>query len=127
MSYVLGPRSYEVGTGGVESFRIVQLDGEKVILNSAAGTPIGFATTYAAEGERVSVQHLGVDGTWELETAGAVSALDLVFAADEGRIQILPSEAGTYRKIGIALKSAASAGEIIEVLPYDFHATVTVT
>ncbi|MDY0164763.1 DUF2190 family protein [Desulfobotulus sp.] len=126
MSFVLGPRSYEVGTGGVESFRIVQFDGGKVVLNSAAGTPIGFATTYAAEGERVSVQHLGVDGTWELETAGALSALDLVFAADGGRIQALPSEAGTYRKIGIALNSAASAGEIIEVLPYDFHASVTV-
>jgi hypothetical protein len=126
MSFVLGPRSYEVGTGGVESFRIVQFDGGKVVLNSAAGTPIGFATTYAAEGERVSVQHLGVDGTWELETAGAVTAGGLVFAADQGRIQALPATAGTYRKIGIALKSAASAGEIIEVLPYDFHATVTV-
>lgn len=126
MSFVLGPRSYEVGTGGVESFRIVQFDGDKVILNSAAGTPIGFATTYALEGERVSVQHLGVDGTWELETAGAVTAGGFVFAADQGRIQALPASAGTYRKIGIALKGAAGEGEIIEVLPYDFHASVSV-
>lgn len=127
MSFVNGPRAYGVGTGGVEAFRMVKLSGVSVILNSVDGNPIGSVSTAVPEGELVSVRSIGADGTVELETGGAVPAGADVFAADGGKVQVLPTTAGTYRRIGIALKAAAAEGEIIEILPYDYHATETVS
>jgi len=109
---------------------LVKLSSGKVIENTATATddPIGVAEyEAAADGDVVAVRLLNTEGTVEMVAAGAITSGVEVYAAADGKIQALPAGAGTYRKIGIALEAATADGEIIEVLPYDYQATTTVS
>lgn len=130
--YNKGPKTFQLGTGGGIRNRLAKLDGGFAVLNTAdsADEPVGSIVGMdgdGAAGDFAAVQFLKDDGTMQLEAAGAIDNFADVFAAADGRIQALPTEAGTYRKIGKALQAASGEGSIIEVLPYNFHATETVS
>lgn len=129
MAYTNGPKTFQVGTGGVDPDCLVKLSSGKIVANTAAATddPIGVALGEKSADDYAAVQFLSKDGTVELKSSGAITQNADVYAAADGEIQALPSAAGTYRKIGIALEAASGDGSIIEVLPYDFHATETVS
>ena len=48
-------------------------------------------------------------------TAGAVTVGTMVYTAASGRVQSLPSAAGTYYAVGIALQTATASGDEILV------------
>ncbi|MBA2881828.1 hypothetical protein HNR65_002159 [Desulfosalsimonas propionicica] len=130
--YNKGPKTFPIGTGGGVRNRLVKLAGGTVVLNTATATdaPIGAIVGMdgdGAEGDFAAVRFLKDDGTQELEAAGAADAGADAYAADQGRVQALPSTAGDYRKIGKFLQAASGAGSLIEVLPYDWHHVETVT
>ena len=129
MSWINGPRTFQSGSGGVTACRLVKLSSGKIVLNTATATddPIGVALSDALENDYSGVQFLAKDGTVELCAAGAITAGAEVYAAASGKVQALPAAAATYRKIGIALGAASGDGAMIEVLPYDYQATTTIS
>jgi hypothetical protein len=125
-----GPKTFTIGSGGASANRLVKLDSDgDVIHNTATSSddPIGVTLGYGDEGDDVAVEFLAKDGTLEIEAAGAIELGAEVFAAAAGKVQELPDAHATYRKIGKALQAASGSGSVIEVLPYDFQATVTVS
>jgi hypothetical protein len=129
MQFSNGPKTFTAGSGGVTSDTLVKLSGADVVLNTATATdePVGVAQGVAEDGEDVTVRPLNQSGTVQMTAAGAITAGADVYAAASGKIQALPATAGTYKKIGKALIAASGDGSVIEVLPYDFHATETVS
>ena len=124
-----GKKTFIAGIGGVIANTLLKLASGAVVSNTVTETdnPIGVALGHADAGVDVAVELINTAGTVELTASGAITADADVYADDAGKIQALPAAAGTYRKIGIALEAASGDGSIIEVLPYDFHATTTVS
>ncbi|MBO7391128.1 MAG: DUF2190 family protein [Verrucomicrobia bacterium] len=84
----------------------------------ASAMPLGIITDEAsAAGETVAVELLGaIPGTIRAVAAGAVSAGEAVYTAASGRVQSLPSAAGTYYQVGVSLTAAAASGDEIEII-----------
>ena len=120
--------SLEAGVDLV-NHRLVKLSGGQAVYNTAAGTdnPVGATKLNAKSGDDVSIHPMNKEGTMEICAAGAISRGADVFAAADGKIQALPAGAGTYRRIGMAMAAASGDGSIIEVLPYGYTDTETVT
>jgi len=120
-------RPYIAGIGGVLAKRLVQLSGETVIHNTAAATDDAIGVTeFSADVDLdVTVCHLG-DDTLEITAATAFAAGVDVFAAADGKVQVLPVAGGTYRRVGKSLEAATADGDIVEILPYNDGKTVTV-
>jgi len=116
-------------SAAVSAKRLVKLSTGTAIHNTATATddPVGVACYAAASGDDVAIRLLTEPGTFEMVAAGAISLGADVYAAADGEIQAVPTAAGTYRKIGIAMEAATADGDFIEVLPYDQYATTTVT
>lgn len=127
MPYNEGILTFTTGAD-VVAHRLVKLSSGNVIHNTATATddPIGVTERDADSGDNVAVKPVNYSGTVEITAAGAISQGADVYAAAAGKVQALPTAAGTYRKIGIALEAATADGDIIEILLYDFHATETV-
>jgi len=129
MQHVNGPKTFDIGTGGVSANRLVKLsDAATVVHNTGTSTDdyVGVTSSYGDAGERVGVDLINKNGTVELTAAGAITAGAAVYAADAGKIRALPVTAGTYRRVGKALAAASGDGSIIEVLIYNPHGTTTV-
>ena len=79
---------------------------------------LGIITDEASTaGETVAVELLGaIPGTIRAVAAGAVSAGEAVYTAASGRVQSLPSAAGTYYQVGVSLTAAAASGDEIEII-----------
>lgn len=129
MQFNNSPKAFTVGTGGVYANRLVKLSSGTVVLNTATSTddPIGVALRDGSAAEVVSVELINKEGTIEMTAAGAITSGAVVYAAASGKVQALPAAAATYLKIGIALEAASADGSIIEVLPYDYTSTTTVS
>lgn len=127
--YNIGIKGFTVGTGGVTEGALVKLSSGAVVLNTATATddPIGVSMDTKSAADVVAVQFLKSGGSYEMIAAGAISADAKVYAAADGKVQALPTDAGTYRQIGIALEAATAAGDVIEVLPYGINETATVS
>ena len=84
----------------------------------ASAMPLGIITDEAsAAGETVAVELLGaIPGTIRAVAAGAISAGEAVYTAASGRVQSLPSAAGTYYQVGVSLTVAAASGDEIEII-----------
>ena len=74
----------------------------------------------------VMVRLLTDPGIFVIEASGAIASGAPVFAADDGKVQALPTEAGDYRRIGTTLDASSGAGDLIRVLPYETHSKTTV-
>jgi hypothetical protein len=94
-------------------------DAAHVALCGATDVPLGVIDDTASDaGEDVSVQLLGcADSTLRMVASAAVSAGSPVYAAASGKVRVLPSSAGTYYLVGIALTAATADGQVIEVDP----------
>lgn len=123
------PRTFAAGTGGVDDFSLVKLASGTVVKCTATATdePIGVAEYATPEGGDVAVTLLGDVGTLEMVASGIIAVGDKVVADAGGKIKKLPTAAGSYLRVGTALQAAAGDGEVIEVLPYRFGETITVS
>lgn len=120
--------TFIAGAGGLELRRLVKLSSGAVVHNTAVSTdePIGVCEYGVAVGEPVAVRLLDGPGTFLIAAAGAINAGAKVYAAADGMVQALPTDTGTYLRIGTALTSATLAGGLVEVLPINTYATETV-
>ncbi len=110
-----------------ENVRVEMDSSGELTLAPATKTGIG-TTKYAGEsGKPVGVVYWNKPGT-VLETAQAAIAVnDTVVAGTNGRVQTLPTAAGTYYQIGRALSAAGEAGDYVEILPHEVGKEITVS
>jgi hypothetical protein len=111
-----GKKGY-VTSAAIEGYRVLQLSGGKVL--HATETPVvvlGFSEYPVASGDVANVVLLNKAGTVEVEADGAITAGAACYAADAGKVQALPTAAGSYRLLGTALVTAAD-GDVFEMLP----------
>lgn len=128
MEILHGIRTFITGAA-VSAKRLMKLSSGEVVHNTATATddPIGVSCYAGADGDAIGVRLINDAGTFEVTAAGAIDADADVYAADDGKVQALPAAAGTYRRIGKAIEAATADGDIIEILPYDYQATATVS
>ena len=102
----------------VAASRLVKLSSGQAVHNTATHTdrPVGVAQVAGTSGLAVSVRLL-TDGTVRVEAAGAITKGHAVYAAADGKVQALPAEAATYRKVGTALEAASGDGSLLEIMP----------
>jgi hypothetical protein len=109
----------------IKPCRLVVLDAENSdqIAHAAADSlPFGVADDEAQANEIVSVNLLGCSNTIKITAGAAIAAGELLIPGADGKILPMPTAAGTYICIGLAL-SAASNGNDVEVLtslPYPY-------
>lgn len=106
----MAPRHLLVAFGAGEN-------GGKVTIAGAADRPIGTATDEAAAGDPVSVQFLGGGQTVSMVSSEAIAQGAILTGAGGGRVRAIPSDAGEYIQIGVAIGGAAGANQALEVLP----------
>lgn len=91
-------------------------DADHIAVGGAADLPIGTIDDEAdAAEENLSVQLLGKGPTKRMVASEAISAGEEAYTAASGKVQDLPTAAGTYWRVGTALTAAAADGDIIEV------------
>jgi hypothetical protein len=83
------------------------------VLCGANEVAIGILDGKPKAGERSAINILG---TSQVVAGGEIPVGSKVISNAEGKAVRLPTNAGTYNVIGIALQSAGSDGEIIEIL-----------
>lgn len=86
---------------------------------TATNNPVGVTQLAGGSGDHVPVKLMNHPGTIEVTASGAITRGDEVAADASGKVQAMPTAAGDYKKIGIALEAATADGDIIEVLPTD--------
>ncbi len=124
-----GNPTFIVGAADIGQKLLVKKVAGLLVVNTETETdvPLG-ATLYAAKKtEPVAVQLLNNSGTIEMTCAGAIAEDVDVFAADAGKIQVLPVGAGDYLKVGRSNQAGSADGSIIEVIPNLDRDVVTVT
>ncbi len=126
--YNKGPKTLTAGAN-VKGKRLVKLSSGEVVHNTSTHSddPIGITLFEADTGEAVAVELLAEGKTLEMTAAGSFAVNDLVYAADNGKVQPLPTSAGDYKQVGYALQTASGDGSIVEILPYNFHNVETVS
>lgn len=126
MSYNNGPLTILAGAPLAAKILVKMVAGEAVP-NTVDGEPIGVNDYAVADTENAEVSTLNVAGTLEIKASGAISINADVYAAADGEISVLPTDGGTYTKVGVAMEAATADGDIIEVLPTPSGAQVEVT
>ena len=123
-----GKVSFEAGAS-LDAYRLVKLSSGKVVHNTGTDSdePIGVTYYDQENGGMIMARLLSDPGVFVIEAAGAVANGAQVYAADDGKIQALPSAPGDYRRIGTALEASSGAGDLIQVLPYETHSKTTVS
>jgi len=95
-------------------YYLVKLDNNgNAVLCGNNEVAIGILDGKPKTGERSAVNILG---TSQVVAGGSIPVGSKVISNAEGKAVVLPTNAGTYNVIGIALQSAGSDGEIIEIL-----------
>lgn len=94
-------------------------DAAHIAVNGAADCPLGIITDEApAAEEGVNVDLLGLADEGKIMIAAGVIAVDtFVYTAAGGKVQAEPTIAGTYYRVGRAIKAAAADGDKVEVIP----------
>ncbi|WP_285906842.1 capsid cement protein [Pseudodesulfovibrio pelocollis] len=128
MSY----NDYGIGTHGcgqdVAVGRRVALNASgQLVYATATSLGIGVARLDQVEGEDVGVAYFNKPGTHLMVAAGAFVVGADVFAAAFGKVRALPTAAGDYVKVGVALEAAADDGDLVEVLAVESGKVITVS
>lgn len=127
MGWTEGKRSYVAGEA-LEPYRRVKVHTDGLLYYADADDAgDGVTLYYVASGNVASIAPLGTGQTVELETTEAVGMGVSVYAAADGKIQLLPTDAGTYYKIGKAVEAATAAADVIEIEPRQVGAAATVS
>lgn len=87
----------------------------------ASDLPVGTVDDTGTAGEPVSLLLLGKGKTKKMVASEAITVGEQVFAAASGKVQDLPTGAGTYWCVGIAQTASTADGQLIEVqdcVPY---------
>ncbi|MDR1906606.1 MAG: DUF2190 family protein [Puniceicoccales bacterium] len=108
--------------------RLVVLDGndpDQVVHATAESLPFGVADDEAMDGEIVNVDLLGCSNTINIMAGAAIVAGALLIPGADGKVLPLPTTAGNYTCIGLALSSAPSGSdvEVLTSLPYPYTIT----
>jgi hypothetical protein len=92
-------------------------DAAHAAICAANGIPIGVFTDEAAAAEaNIAIELLGVSKRTLLVVASeAITAGEHVYTAADGKVQDLPTVAGTYYEVGVALTAASGDGVLLEV------------
>jgi hypothetical protein len=112
----------------LKPYRLVVLDSEdpnKITYANTDGLPIGVSDDAAEIDEIVTVNLLGCSNTIPITAGSNIEAGELLIPGSEGKILPMPTDAGEYNCVGIALSTAAN-GEEVEVLtslPYPYTIT----
>lgn len=109
--------TYRAGEA-ITRYRLVKLspDGTAVSVAGAADRPIGLSTDEAASGENLDIALLSSSDTLTARAGGSLQTGDILVPATEGRVKALPTTAGSYSQIGIALRPAVSDA-LVEIMP----------
>jgi len=95
------------------AFRRVKLDSSGDVVYSDAGEDwIGTTDEAVANGARVSVRLRTASGTRKMTAAGAFSINDVIYGADDGKVDDNPTGAS----IGRAFEAATADDDVVEVL-----------
>ena len=121
-----GIGTHTCGEDVVEARRVKLNSSDQVVYADADALGIGFTRNDCETGEDVGVAYYNKPGTHHATVSEAVTVGVDVYAAADGKVSLLPAEAGDYIKVGVALEAAAATDDIIEVLPVDSGKVVTV-
>jgi len=101
---------YLLGKAGADDEHIA-------VVAATSDKPIGVITDEAAAAEDpVNVELLGVTNrTLVLVAAGAIAVAADVYATAAGKVDIKPTAAGTYWRVGVALTAPGAANDPVEV------------
>jgi hypothetical protein len=98
----------------IEAFRRVKISaGGRTLAYADAADGANYAGTseaYAASGDHLAVKMAGQNGTHKCVAAGVITALALLYAADDGKV----SATANGKPIGYAIEAAGADGDIIE-------------
>lgn len=85
----------------------------KIAIAGENDTPIGIITDEAPDaGDIVNVALLGNCDTIKMIASGAIALGSVLVAAAGGKVKQLPTTAGTYMQVGIALNATSSDGTV---------------
>lgn len=104
----------------------VKLDSGACVLAGAESEGIGTVFDSPFDDPRATVALYNKPGTQIMIASGAINAGADVYAAADGKVSMLPVEAGTYHKVGVALTATAAEDDGIEVAPIGAGLVVTV-
>lgn len=107
-----------------KQFSAVKLSSGALALAAAATDPvIGFLLDEGTPGQNVMVRLLSAQGTVNAVAGGAIAANAVVGVNASGQVVALTQTAAgaqpTQVAVGRALEAAASAGQVIEIMPMD--------
>ena len=94
-------------------------DGDHIAICGASDRPLGTVIDEVATADlasqRLSVDPLGMNEETRLGVASeAIALTDDLYTAAGGKLQNLPTAAGTYYRVGVPLTTAAADGDLIE-------------
>jgi len=124
----IGYKTFAKGAGANEYLRVTYADDGLTVV-PADKTQAGLGGVFDAPRhlDVVTVSLWNKPGTQELMASEPIPVGKDVYAADDGKISLLPAAAGNYIKIGKANTAAISADDVIEVIPQEVGQYTTVT
>lgn len=122
-----GIGTHTCGEDVVDARRVKLNSSDQIEYADADALGIGITRGYSESGDDVGVAYFNKPGTHHATAAGAITVSADVYAAADGKVQALPTAAGDYIKVGVALEAAAEDGDVIEVLPVESGKVATVT
>ena len=117
MGWNEGSKSFEAAEALEQARRVKVNSSGTVEYADADAVGDGVTMQRAASGETVAVRMFNNPGTYEITGAGSFSVGDTVYAAADGKVQAVPTAAGTYYKVGKAMEASAADGNIVEIFP----------
>lgn len=108
-----GIGTHTCGEDVVEARRVKLNSSDQVVYADADALGMGLTRNYAESGDDVAVAYYNKPGTHHATAAGAITLAADVYAAADGKVQALPTAAGDYIKVGVALEAAAEDGDVI--------------
>lgn len=109
-----GFASFVAGEAISQYARVKLNTSRQVVEADADDKGIGTAVIETASGAHCTVKLWTAPGSHKVVAAGAVSVNDIVYGADEGKVDDV---VGTGIAVGRALEAATADGNIIEILP----------
>lgn len=95
----------------------------EVVYADAGEQHIGVTEFAVADGDPITIRLRTYPGTVEVTAAGAFSVADVLYAANDGKVD----DASSGSAIGIAHEEATADGDIVEMIPFAVLSTTAAT